>query len=110
MYLERFKPWDGPEMCGMNWTVMRLSRLVIGVGVLLSMLLALGCTTTAIEPVRTELVPFTPEEKAQLLASSSAQYRLRAGDRVGVDFKYEDELDSSNLLILPDGQLSLTPK
>ncbi len=107
MNVERFKPWDGPDMCGSTGLTVRLRRFGIGVGILLPLLLAAGCSTTAIEPVRTELVPFTPEEKAQLSVASTAQYRLRTGDRLAVDFKYEDELDVVNLLILPDGQLSL---
>ena len=77
-------------------------------GLLAVALLALaGCSTTASQAVRTELVPFTPEEQQQLAKASTAEYRLRAGDRVAVDFKYEDTLDSTNLLVLPDGNLTL---
>jgi len=74
----------------------------------LGLLAVAGCGSSgAIPEVRTELVPFTVEQKADLTRARSAQYRLRPGDRLAVDFKYEDELDSSNLLILPDGRLTL---
>ena len=66
-----------------------------------------GCSTTANQAVRTELIPFTPEQKAELAKASTAQYRIRPGDRLAVDFKYEDELDSTDLLVLPDGHLTL---
>lgn len=57
--------------------------------------------------VQTDLVPFTPEQQRALESSRNAEYRLRDGDRLAVDFKYEDELDSTQLLVLPDGRLSL---
>ena len=73
----------------------------------LTLLAVTGCSTTAPQAVRTELVPFTPEQQAELARASTAEYRLRAGDRLAVDFKYEDSLDSTDLLILPDGHLTL---
>ena len=95
-------------MRGMNWSGARRRWYGAGCSLLLPLLLmAAGCTTTANQTVRTEFVPFTPEEKAQIQQSSATEYRLRSGDRLAVDFKYEDELDSTNLLILPDGQLTL---
>ena len=66
-----------------------------------------GCSTTASQAVRTEYIPYTPEQKSELIKASSAQYRIRPGDRLAVDFKYEDELDSTDLLVLPDGHLTL---
>ena len=68
---------------------------------LLSLVLVAGCSTRAPQAVRTEMVPFTPEEQAQLTSARGAEYRLRPGDRLAVDFKYENDLDRSNLLILP---------
>ena len=39
--------------------------------------------------------------------AKSARYKLRPGDRFNVAFKYEPELDVENVLILPDGFISL---
>ena len=90
---------------GMSFTSQ--GRLLTGATLALCLLALTGCSTTANQAVRTELVPFTPEQMAELERASTAEYRLRAGDRVAVDFKYEDTLDSTNLLVLPDGRLTL---
>mgnify|MGYP006300401467 CR=1 FL=1 len=74
---------------------------------LLIVLFLAGCGGGQGPPVRTELVPFTPDQQAALVAARDAEYRIRTGDRLAVDFKYEDELDSSRLLVLPDGRLTL---
>ncbi len=85
----------------------RSQRWIAG-GLLAVVLMALtGCSTTAPQAVRTELVPFTPEQQQELARASTSQYRVRAGDRLALDFKYEDALDSTNLLVLPDGNLTL---
>jgi len=34
------------------------------------------------------------------------RYRLQPGDVIELDFKYEDDLDRSNILILPDGRFT----
>lgn len=66
-----------------------------------------GCGGSPPPPVETEYMPFTPDQQRALQAAKQAEYRLRPGDRVTVDFKYEDDLDSRGLLVLPDGRLSL---
>lgn len=89
----------------------RMAALGSGTLIVLSCVLLLsvtGCgSSSAGRAVRTALVPFSPEQQADLASLRDAEYRLRAGDRLGIDFKYEDDLDSSNLLILPDGRLTL---
>lgn len=90
---------------GFDWRV--VVRPVAGL-TLASLFLLAGCGGgNDLPPVQTDLVPFTPEQMAARAEASGAEYRLRVGDRLGVDFKYEDELDSTRLLILPDGRLSL---
>ncbi|HOX24768.1 MAG TPA: polysaccharide biosynthesis/export family protein [Candidatus Krumholzibacteria bacterium] len=74
---------------------------------LLALGLAAGCGSAPSPVVRTDLVPFTPEQQTELARAKSAEYRLRNGDKLAIDFKYEDELDSTNLVILPDGRLTL---
>jgi len=100
---------DGTTMnrtlCGRNPGLPAL-RGMVGL-VLVSLLLVAGCGGGERPPVRTEVVPFTPEQQQQLASARDAVYRLRDGDRLAVDFKYEDGLDSTNLLVLPDGRLTL---
>lgn len=103
-----FNGWSG---CLMNrvprcfdWRV--VLRPATGLA-LVSLFLLVGCGGGEMPPVQTELVPFTPEQMSARASAAGAEYRLRPGDRLAVDFKYEDELDSTRLLILPDGRLSL---
>ena len=53
------------------------------------------------------MVPFTEAQQTELAQAQDAEYKLRPGDRIAIDFKYEDDLDSTDLLILPDGRVSL---
>jgi protein involved in polysaccharide export with SLBB domain len=66
-----------------------------------------GCGSSAEPNVRTEVVPFTPEQQQQMARAQTAEYRLRVGDEVGLDFKYEDALDSQRIMVLPDGRITL---
>jgi len=83
--------------------------LTLGCLVLLGgMLTTSGCGGGQAGPViRTEMVPFTPQQAAEMEKASSDEYRLRSGDQVALDFKYEDDLDSTRLLILPDGRITV---
>lgn len=88
-------------------TIHRVRLLAGLVCSLLLVLMVAGCGSRAHQPVRTALVPFSPDQQAELAQAQNAEYRLRPGDRLGIDFKYEDDLDSTDLLILPDGRLTL---
>lgn len=86
---------------------LRLNAGVVA-GLLCILLTCLGCGSNSPgAAVQTALVPFSPEQQAEMAQAQSAEYRLRPGDRLAIDFKYEDELDRANLLILPDGRLTL---
>lgn len=76
-------------------------------GSLIMMILLSGCGSKGHRPVRTAMVPFSPDQQAELARVQDAEYRLRPGDRIAIDFKYEDDLDSTDLLILPDGRVTL---
>jgi protein involved in polysaccharide export with SLBB domain len=103
-----FNGWGGCLMNRVprNLDVRACLRFSTGLA-LVSLFLLAGCGGGDMPPVQTELMPFTPEQIAAREKAQVAEYRLRPGDRLAVDFKYEDELDSSRLLILPDGRLSL---
>lgn len=103
-----FNGWGGCLMNRVprNLDVRACLRLSAGLA-LVSLFLLAGCGGGDMPPVHTELMPFTPDQIAARDKAQGAEYRLRPGDRLAVDFKYEDELDSTRLLILPDGRLSL---
>ena len=84
----------------------RMMPAVVMLILLAGSLVMSGCGS-APPPIQTEMVPYTPDEQAARMAASSAVYRIRTGDRLAVDFKYEDELDSGNILVLPDGRVTL---
>ena len=81
-------------------------RPVTGIA-LICLLGIIGCGGSPSPPVQTEYLPFTPDQMHALESAKDAEYRLRPGDRLAVDFKYEDDLDSTKLLVLPDGRLTL---
>jgi len=66
-----------------------------------------GCAGSRAKPVQTVFVPFTPEEQELQAAATHARYRLRVGDIFRVDFKYQEELSTLGLVILPDGRFSM---
>lgn len=55
----------------------------------------------------TEFVPYTPEQASAREGAKDARYRFRVGDRFNVAFKFEPELDVDNVLVLPDGYVTL---
>jgi len=65
-----------------------------------------GCGGGRPQP-HTEYYPFTEEEQKLWQEAADAHYQLRVGDTFMVDFKYQDELDRRDILILPDGRFTL---
>lgn len=66
-----------------------------------------GCGGGRTLGVRTDIVPFSSEDRARLDEARDARYKLRVGDTFSVDFKYQDELDQQNITILPDGRFTM---
>lgn len=81
------------------------TRLALS-GLSLCLLIA-GCGSGGSHGVRTEVVPFSPEELALRQEAQDARYRLRVGDVLSVRFKYLTELDQHRILVLPDGRISM---
>jgi len=65
-----------------------------------------GCSSAPF-PVHTETLPYNEEQLLARQMARDARYRLRVGDRFKVAFKYETDLDQDNLVVLPDGYISL---
>jgi protein involved in polysaccharide export with SLBB domain len=85
-----------------------ITPVVINTLVLTLLLLVMsGCGGSEPFSVRTDIVPYTQEEALAREAAANARYRLRGGDVVSVTFKYEPELDQDNVVILPDGYVSV---
>lgn len=91
------------------------SRLVFRAGLLFPLLLVFaaafflgGCGSSKQMVVETHFHEFTPEEKATRDQISGSRYRLQPGDIFEVDFKFQDELDRKNILILPDGRFAIS--
>jgi polysaccharide export outer membrane protein len=58
--------------------------------------------------VRTQFVPFTPEQSQQIAVTTTRPYRIQAGDILKIEFSYLDQLTQTGVLVLPDGTVSLT--
>lgn len=67
-----------------------------------------GCASSeGPKPVVTEVQSFTPEEQAAWEAAKAAEYRVRVRDKLSVRFKYHTEMNLDNVLILPDGRITM---
>lgn len=66
-----------------------------------------GCSSNR-APMKTEIVPYTDEQLLARDMAKEARYRLRTGDRFKLTFKYEKELNQENLVVLPDGYISIS--
>jgi len=66
-----------------------------------------GCAGNGHGSLRTEVHPYSAEEKAMLEQARRAEYRLHPGDQVDIVFDYAEGLDQSGLVVLPDGQITL---
>lgn len=66
-----------------------------------------GCASGGRHPVVSQIVPYTPEQVVARDAAKGARYKLRTGDRLSVAFKYEPDLDTEDVLVLPDGFIAL---
>jgi len=76
---------------------------------LAALALVSGCSSSPNRaPVTTEYFQFSDEERAIRDQSKRAEYRLRVGDSFSVDFKYQDELDQREILVLPDGNITVS--
>jgi protein involved in polysaccharide export with SLBB domain len=84
------------------------TKTISFVAVLLTGLAVLaGCGGSSDLLVRTEFVPYTPEQKADLAAQATHAYRIQERDKLQVRFAYERVLDQDNLTVLNDGTVSL---
>ncbi len=66
-----------------------------------------GCASGGPKPAVMELQPFTAEEQAAWNTAKSAEYRVRARDKLRINFKYHPELNQDGILVLPDGRIRL---
>lgn len=74
---------------------------------LLILVVALSGCASSRRPVSTQMVPYTPEQLSARDQIKDARYRIRPGDVLRLAFKYEKDLDQKNILVLPDGYISL---
>jgi len=71
-------------------------------------LLVGGCGSDSKPGIRTEYFPFSESDQALYDSAKNARYRFHAGDLFAVDFKYMNELDQEDVLVLPDGHCNMT--
>jgi len=85
-------------------------HMKLGVVLLVMFVVAgvLGCGGSPRRSVHTEFHPFTEEEQQIWDEAAEARYQLKVGDTFTVDFKYQDELDRSDIVILPDGRFTMS--
>ena len=89
----------------------RIGRLLTVAGVLFIAVIApvifSGCGSSPDFRVKTDVIPYSPEQEIERQAALSARYRLREGDILDVSFKYEKGLSQENVIVLPDGYVNI---
>lgn len=66
-----------------------------------------GCGGSKTFQVTTDIIPYTPEERAAREDAAAARYRLRGGDVISVSFKYETDYNQTDVIVLPDGYVNI---
>jgi len=66
-----------------------------------------GCGGGPSTVVRSNFVEFTPEQKLEIDAGSSNEYRIQEGDILRVAFSYQADLNQSGVVVLHDGAINL---
>jgi len=85
----------------------RIACVAIASVLAVGLLAAAGCSRKSTGPLGSTLVPFNEEQRALMAEARNAEYRLRVGDVLSVDFKYQNDLDTRDVLVLPDGRITL---
>ncbi len=70
-------------------------------------LVGCGASTTSLV-ADTSFHAFNEQELEKVKSSNTDRYHIRAGDSIDIDFKYEDDLDKQNILVLPDGRINFS--
>lgn len=88
----------------MRGTGSTIPFMILGVALLVALG---GCGGGPSTVVRSNFVEFTPDQKQEIEAGSSQEYRIQEGDVLKVAFSYEKELNQDGVLVLNDGSISL---
>ncbi|MEN8007857.1 MAG: polysaccharide biosynthesis/export family protein [Candidatus Krumholzibacteriota bacterium] len=80
-----------------------ISLLILGTA-LLAVLGGCGGSSTV---ARSNFVEFTPEQKQEIEAKASNEYRIQEGDQLRVAFSYEKDLSQDGVVVLNDGSITL---
>jgi polysaccharide export outer membrane protein len=78
--------------------------MILGTAVLVALG---GCGGGPSTVARSNFVEFTPEQKQEIDAGSSNEYRIQEGDVLLVAFSYEKDLSQGSVIVLNDGSISL---
>jgi polysaccharide export outer membrane protein len=89
--------------CG--WTRGRSVRALAGA---LCLTALAGCGGSGPPVLRTDFIPFSPEQKIENDAQVTRAYRIQEGDILKVHFAYEKNLNQDGIVVLNDGAISLT--
>jgi len=89
--------------------MMRVKSSVIPIMILgAALLVALGgCGGGPSAVVRSNFIEFTPEQQEEIASRSSNEYRIQEGDILKVAFSYQSDLNQNDIVVLPDGAVSL---
>lgn len=97
---------SGPKWLGESSKTRSVLQMTCGMAVLLLPILLTGCSNGGAGlGVETELIPYTEEEMVVRDEAKSARYLIREGDELKIAFKYEDDYNQDEILVLPDGYI-----
>ncbi len=85
-------------------TMSGMMKILVLLGVTVAFV---GCGGGPKYLVRSEFVEFSETQKQEIEAESFEDYRIQEGDILKIAFSYLTDLDQNNVVVLPDGSVTL---
>jgi protein involved in polysaccharide export with SLBB domain len=84
-----------------------LKLIVHWLSALIALLVLSGCAGGNDFVVRNQYVEFTQEQQQAIAVEDAREYRIQEGDILKIAFSYLKELDQDEVVVLPDGSVTL---
>lgn len=95
-------------MTGCSWHFHRdRRRAALAIPLFVLLVSVVGCGGSGDFMVRSEFIPYTADQRADLESQATHSYRIQERDKLKVYFAYERELNQDGVIVLNDGTVSL---
>jgi polysaccharide biosynthesis/export protein len=85
-----------------------MMRVLFLIATIATLVVTAGCGSRSfLDPGKTTIVPYTEEEMVLQAEARSAVYTIQPGDKFGVVFQYEPDMNQRGIIVMPDGFASV---